>query len=282
MYKNLNIPLKILITLLAAALIGGILGSIITSNLLKASTDTPTVYNEASQTIDAIKKISPSVVNIIGTKNLPLYRQQVFTFDDLALNDPSFDIAQLFPGLSDVRVDQKSSKIGGGSGFIVSPDGLVITNLHVVDDPAAEYTIILNDDTEHPATVIITNELNDLAILQIQSNDGLPISGLQTANLGDSDQIQVGQQIIAIGSAITTGVISAKNRSITAGSGNTITTLTNLIQTDAAINTGNSGGPLVNLNGEVIGINTAFASNSESISFAIPINHIKDMLIERE
>ncbi len=224
------------------------------------------VYVEDSKVIDTVKDVSPSVVSIVISKDLPLYKERIFNF-----NDPFFG--------------NQTQKVGGGSGFIVTADGLVITNRHVIDDREAEYTVIMNNGTEYKAEVVSSDTINDVAMLRIKNDKGETPDGLPVVELGDSDKIEVGQRVIAIGNAlaeyqntVTTGVVSAKGRSITAGSINSTESLVNLIQTDAAINPGNSGGPLVNLDGEVIGVNTAVAYNAQGIGFAIPINDLKPLI----
>ncbi|MFH1012159.1 MAG: trypsin-like peptidase domain-containing protein, partial [Candidatus Peregrinibacteria bacterium] len=248
------------------------------------------VYVEESQIVDTVRRISSSVVSIVITKDLPLYRQRVFDFNDFFGNDPFFNFNTPFtvPELDtdeDGNVKKERRKVGGGSGFIVSEDGLVVTNRHVVQDAEANYTIILNDQTEYSAEVLSRDTINDIALLRMVNEDGKPVTGLSAAPLGDSEKLQAGQRVIAIGNAlaeyentVTTGVISATGRSIQAGSINSTENLVNLIQTDAAINPGNSGGPLVNLAGEVIGINTAIAAQAQGIGFAIPINDVKNVI----
>jgi len=163
-----------------------------------------------------------------------------------------------------------------GTGFIVGTN-LIVTNKHVVGDGAAEYKVIDSEDTEYAVTKIYRDPVNDLAILEVQgmSQPALP--------LGDSEQIRVGEDVIAIGTAlgefrhtVTTGVISGLGRGIEAGDGfSKIETLEGVIQTDAAINPGNSGGPLLNSRGEVIGVNVAVTAGAQNIGFAIPINVVK-------
>lgn len=165
---------------------------------------------------------------------------------------------------------------GAGTGFIITSDGLIVTNKHVVDDANTAYTVFMADGKKFDAKVMAKDPFNDLAILKIEA------TGLPTVELGDSDGLKVGQWVIAIGNAfgkfdnsVSVGVVSAKNRKLD-GSGSA--ELTGLLQTDATINPGNSGGPLVNLKGQVIGVNTAIFSGtgtSTGISFAIPINSIK-------
>ncbi|MBU0578122.1 trypsin-like peptidase domain-containing protein [Patescibacteria group bacterium] len=293
--KKYRLSFGLIVLILIIALAGGILGGGLTVSLLGLnSTSDKTnetiiekqVYVESSQIIDTVKEISPTVVSIVITKDLPLYRERIFNFNDPFFDDPFFDFPFAFPELDDEGgVEYETQKIGGGSGFIVTADGLVVTNRHVVDDSTSDYTIILNDGTEYDAEVVSIDTINDIAILRILSNDDEPIDGLSVAKMGDSDKIQVGQQVIAIGNAlaeyentVTTGVISAKGRSIVAGSVYSTESLINLIQTDAAINPGNSGGPLVNLDGEVIGINTAIAVDAQGIGFAIPINDVSSII----
>jgi len=171
----------------------------------------------------------------------------------------------------------KLQEIGGGSGFIVSSDGLIVTNKHVVYDEAASYTVLNNDGKKYDAKVLARDPNRDIAIIKI-SADNLPV-----VNLGNSDGLKLGQTAIAIGNAlgefrntVSTGVISGLSRNVIAsGSGIGTEKLEDLIQTDAAINQGNSGGPLLNLKGEVIGVNVAMVSGAQSIGFSIPINQVK-------
>ena len=173
-----------------------------------------------------------------------------------------------------------------GSGFIVSSDGLIVTNKHVVSDLNAKYKIITKDDKEYEVTKISRDPANDIAILQVNPSTS---SGLRAAELGDSSALRVGQFVIAIGTAlgefrhtVTTGVISGLGRGITAGSPyeGYAEKLDDIIQTDAAINLGNSGGPLLNSLGQVIGVNVAVAEGANNIGFALPVNIVKEALNE--
>ncbi len=169
-----------------------------------------------------------------------------------------------------------------GTGVIVSADGYILTNKHVVDG-AKTISVVLDDGTSYEGVKIAaTDPNNDIAFLKIAD-----ASGLTPATLGDSKTLSVGQQVLAIGNAmgqyqntVTFGVISGLGRTITAADsmGQNSETLSDMIQTDAAINSGNSGGPLVNAAGEVIGINTATSSAAENMGFAIPISAVKGML----
>jgi serine protease Do len=219
------------------------------------------------------------------TTDLPVFEQYyVSPFKDF-FNDPFFE-------LQVPQYRQKGTQkqeIGGGSGFIISEDGLVLTNKHVVLDIEAEYTVLTNDGQKYPAKVLAKDPSQDLAILKIEKEKvinqqgGLQAGTFPVVKLGDSDKLEIGQTVVAIGNAlgefrntVSVGVVSGLGRTITAsGNGNFVETLQDVIQTDAAINKGNSGGPLLNLRGEVIGINTATVSGAQSIGFAIPVNVAK-------
>jgi serine protease Do len=170
--------------------------------------------------------------------------------------------------------------IGGSSGFFVTSDGLIVTNKHVVDQKDAEYTVFTNDGKKHTAKVIARDPVLDIALIKIEG------SGYPYLTLGNSETLQVGQSVIAIGNAlgefrntVSVGVVSGLARSITAGTGfGSTETLDHVIQTDAAINPGNSGGPLLDLSGNVIGVNVAIAQGSQNVGFALPINSIKGVI----
>ena len=169
-----------------------------------------------------------------------------------------------------------------GTGIIVSENGYILTNKHVVEG-SSDILIVTNDGNSYGNVKIITTDpLSDIAILKISN-----AKGLKAAELGDSKALNIGQQVIAIGNAlgeydgtVTSGIISGVGRTVNASSddGATKETLTDMIQTDAAINSGNSGGPLVNAQGQVVGINTAVASEAQGIGFAIPISSVKGIL----
>lgn len=204
------------------------------------------VVEESNGFIQTVKKVSPAVVSI--------------TTKTAALD---------FFG----RIVERE---GAGTGFIITSDGLIATNKHVVNDERATYTVVTSEGKSFDAVVKARDPFNDLAVLKIEA------SGLPVVELGDSNALAVGQWVIAIGNAlgqfnnsVSVGVVSAKDRKLDAqGSPELI----GLIQTDAAINPGNSGGPLVNLKGQVVGINTAIASptgTSVGVGFALPVNSIK-------
>ena len=169
-----------------------------------------------------------------------------------------------------------------GTGFILSSDGYIATNKHVVAN-ATKIGVILDDGSTYEDVELIgTDPINDFAIIKIKD-----VKDLTPIKIGDSKTTNIGQQVVAIGNAlgtyqnsVTSGIISGKGRSLTASdsSRTTYETLSDMIQTDAAINGGNSGGPLVNAAGEVIGINTAYASQGDNVGFAIPINSVKGIM----
>jgi serine protease Do len=209
---------------------------------------------ESSAVIDAAKKVSPAVVSVTANAT----------------------VTDFFTGAT------SDQEVGGGTGFIITSDGLIVTNKHVISRQA-NYKVVLSDGRIFDATIKATDPLNDLAVIKIDAKD-LPV-----VDLGSSDALQIGQYVIAVGNAlgefknsVTLGVVSAKDRMLdNVGTGSQTETLTDLIQTDAAINPGNSGGPLVNMAGQVVGINTAIASNSGGsigLGFAISIDSVKSVI----
>jgi serine protease Do len=185
---------------------------------------------------------------------------------------------------------QPESEQAAGTGIIISPDGLIITNRHVVPAGTTSVSVTLSDGTELKNVSVVgrtsDNDSLDVAFLKINDAKG---HKLAPAVVGDSSTVQVGDDVVAIGNAlgqfqntVTSGIISGYGRSVQAGdssgSGSATENLDDLFQTDAAINEGNSGGPLANLNGQVIGINTATAGNAQNIGFAIPVNDVKGLI----
>ncbi len=240
------------------AFIFGILGSLLGNFILRKLPST--VVNQSKQVVidqqtavtNVAKQVGPSVVSIVSSS------------------------AQIDPYTGNSTL----AKTGAGTGIIVTTDGLIMTNKHVVDGSQG-FTVTTSDNKEYQnAKIVAVDTNNDLAFLRVEAK------GLKAADLGDSDRVEVGQSVVAIGNAlgqfqntVTTGVISGKSRPITANGGNGGSeNLTNLFQTDAAINPGNSGGPLVDIEGKVIGINTAVAGSAQNIGFAIPINDAKNVL----
>lgn len=212
--------------------------------------------------IKAAKEVSPSVVSItISKTSKGDWEEFRDFFDD--------DLPEISP---------EREAVGCGTGFIISADGMVLTNKHVVSEEDVDYVILTSMGQEFSAVVLARDPFKDLAVLKISSDktDFRPVS------LGDSDNLQIGQSVISIGNAlgeynntISVGIVSGLDRNIVASGGGITEKLENLIQTDAAINVGNSGGPLLNLAGEVIGVNVAMSTEAENIGFSIPINDAK-------
>jgi len=234
-------------------------------------TEKQTVVYQESVITKVVEESLPSVVTVGISKSTTT--SNVYQFNPF---DP-FSPFQQVPGTTK-KVEQNI-----GSGFIISKDGLIITNKHVVSDTETSYQILTNDNKKLNVKNIYRDPLNDLAILKIEP----PAGGLKALKLGDSSKLKLGQLVIAIGTplgeftnTVTSGIISGLGRGITAGSPfeGYVEKLDNVIQTDAAISPGNSGGPLLNSKGEAIGINTAIAQEGQNIGFAIPINVVKQLI----
>ncbi len=228
-----------------------------------------------SPIVQIAKKVCPAVITIVASKDLP----KVEGFYMLPFGNDGF----VFPKIK--KGKREMVKIGGGSGFIISPDGIVLTSRHVVEDPDAEYTVIVEPTKKFPAKILARDPINDIAILRINSNN------LPYIELGDSEKIELGEEVVAVGNAlgefhdtVSAGIVSGLSRFIQATNNFTqqAERLRGLIQTDAAINPGNSGGPLVDMEGKVMGINTAMVMGAQNIGFAIPINYAKKDLAEIE
>ena len=223
--------------------------------------------------IKVVQDVAPAVVSIIITKDVPIFEQS-FSDPFEGFFGPNSPFQFQFPQVEQKGTEKK--EVGGGSGFIVSGDGLVVTNKHVVLDEEAEYTVFTNDGKSYPAKVLARDPVQDLALLKIDEEQNI----FSSVTFGNSDSIQIGQTVIAIGNAlgefrntVSVGVISGLGRTITASDGGEfVETIEDVIQTDAAINRGNSGGPLLNLAGEVIGVNTATVLEAQNIGFAVPAN----------
>jgi serine protease Do len=204
-------------------------------------------------------------------KDFPVYKT---TYENVSPLD-GFTIS--LPRQTQVGTEKKV--VGSGSGFIVSSDGYIVTNRHVVEDTDATYTVTLANGKEYAGTVLARDAVLDIAIVKIAG------SGFSKLELGDSDSLKLGQSVIAIGNAlgqfqntVSVGIISGLSRSIVASGGGSSELLDKVIQTDAAINPGNSGGPLLDLDGRAVGVNVAVAQGSQSIGFSIPINSIKSII----
>lgn len=253
----LSVPLGILFAIRVSEPVRNTIVSMFENNRIDQDKETPniTVTQDENVVINVVKNSMDSVVSIA--------------------------ISQLVLQQGEGVVD-KSSNIG--TGFIVDPNGIIITNQHVVSDTTASYKVITNEGKEYPIVEILRDDGSDIAILKVDAKELKPL------DLGDSDNLVAGQTVIAIGTplgeyagSVTTGVISGLNRSVTTSSswfGGTSKVYEDVIQTDAAVNPGNSGGPLISTEGKVIGVNFATTSGADNISFALPINRVKDRLEE--
>lgn len=231
------------------------------------------VVSEENVTINDVKSVGPSVVTVVEQAAPSSGQQQ------------SFDLGPFAPFIPQQNQpsDQPQSI---GSGFIITADGMIVTNKHVVSDTLGKYQVITSNDKKYDVKKIYRDPANDLALIKIDPSQNSD-NTLKPVILGDSKGLQVGQFVVAIGTAlgefrnsVTTGVVSGLGRGITAGDefAGAVERLDNVIQTSAAINPGNSGGPLLDSSGRVIGINTAVAQNGQNVGFALPINTVKDSL----
>ena len=222
--------------------------------------------------VSLAKKLGPAVVNI-STTQVSEGREQPQFGGPFGEDDPSNEFWRRFFGAPSPRGPYHQKSLG--SGFIIDRDGSILTNNHVVEN-AQKIVVRLADGQEHEAKVAGRDPKTDIAVIKIKARGNLP-----AATLGDSDRLEVGEWVMAIGNpfgldnTVTSGIVSAKGRHIGQGP------YDNFIQTDASINPGNSGGPLINLSGEVVGINTAIFSRTGGnigIGFAIPTNLVKELL----
>lgn len=229
---------------------------------------------QKSPIVQIVKRVSPAVVSIIISKDLPKIRKySVQPFDKF--------FGPYGPPITQYRQEGKQKvKIGGGSGFFVSSEGIILTNRHVIISPDVDYTIVTADEKEYQAEILARDSVNDVAIIKIKDAKKKKFPFLE---LGAS-KVELGESVIAIGNplgafpnTVSTGVVSGLSRFITAHDGisGRRAELRGLIQTDAAINPGNSGGPLVNMDGKAIGINVAIVMGAQNIGFTIPIHNAK-------
>ncbi len=254
---------------LLAGMLGGVYGAVNLAqrpgiqklfNAKDAGPNGPTtsqnvVLEEESAITEVVRKTSTAVVSIVISRN----------------------VSNSFPFYLGDRTSESSlQQVGAGSGFLVSKDGLILTNKHVVSDSRAQYTVVTNEGKQLEAKVVSVDPSNDLAIMKVE------ISDAPYLEFADSNKLELGQHVIAIGNSlgefqntVTSGVVSGLSRNIVAGDRTGQEQLEGVIQTDAAINPGNSGGPLLNLIGQVIGVNTAVAQGGQSVGFAIPANDAK-------
>jgi serine protease Do len=238
--------------------------------------DVKTPLSVEETIVQSIDRVNPAVVSVLVTKDVPMYERYYESYNPFGL----------LGGFSVPRIRENGTQeqeVGGGSGFVVSNDGMIVTNRHVVSDPDARYSVLLNDGTSYSVTVLARDDQLDVAILKI--NEPLKKS-LPFVSFGDSDSLRLGETVIAIGNAlaefrnsVSVGVVSGLSRSIVASDGmGGSEQLDQVIQTDAAINPGNSGGPLLNIQGEVIGVNVAVSRGADNIGFALPAYVVKQVV----
>lgn len=222
--------------------------------------------SEEERIIQAIARTSPAVVSIVISKEVLSPEVLIFNADGTVTRQ---------------EPEKKIEEVGRGTGFLISADGTIATNRHVGGDRQASYDVILSDERHFPARILDIDPVNDLALLKIDA-DKLPSLTLET-----DDRLRIGQTVIAIGNAlgkysntVTRGILSGVERSLEASNELTgvLEQLEDILQTDAAINEGNSGGPLINLDGRVIGVNTAVDRGGEGLGFAIPVSELRKVL----
>lgn len=283
------------------AVVGGVLGSAMTlmmvgvvwwgSPALRDAVGVPMPARFAEQSTDMappapvseevipqmVDRVNSAVVSVVVTKDVPVYERYYEEFDPWGWGG----------GFSIPRVREQGTEereVGGGSGFIVTPDGLVVTNRHVVDDENARYSVLMNDGESYDVEVLARDPQLDIAVLKISGlGAGTELNHL---TFGDSESLRLGETVVAIGNAlaefqnsVSVGVVSGLSRSIVASDDfGRSEQLSEVIQTDAAINPGNSGGPLLNLAGEVVGVNVATSRGADNIGFALPAHVVRGVV----
>jgi serine protease Do len=246
---------------------------------------------DEKRVVKIIRRVMPAVVSIAIAKSVEDLEKEIPAglTDSVTLHangkkikKASDDKKSAIAALKEMADAHGMVEVGGGSGCIVDPAGLVLTNKHVVNDGLAAYSVILNDGRRFTAEILSRDPVNDVAILKIETTAaGKSKEKLPSLDLGDATRLELGQSVIAIGNAlgmfkntVSLGIVSGLSRAITAQAdpSSPPQELRGLIQTDAAINPGNSGGPLVDRDGRVVGVNAAIISGAQSVGFAVPIN----------
>jgi len=223
--------------------------------------------------------------NLIQTNgSSPQLDKQIAISAESAVTDVVKNASPAVVSVLDQDAINSSQRGAIGTGFVVSPNGYIVTAAHVVSDTSTKYYVVTQSNDVYPIDKILKDTKNDVALLSITA------VGLPTIPLGNSDSLVAGQEVIAIGTilgrlenSVTVGVVSALGRQITAGDpGSASETLNNVIQVDVPLNPGNSGGPLLNLSGEVVGINFAVTQGAQDVGFAVPINFAKNGVISAQ
>lgn len=241
---------------------------------------------DEDRVVSAVEQANPAVVAITISRKMPVYKQSLKNYNPLGGEDP---FGGFFGGMNiqvpvQEQIGMERRDIGGGSGFLVSPDGYIVTNKHVVSGDGDEFTVLTASGEKYPAKVIAKDPVLDLAIVKIQKKSIEKDKDFPFLIFADSSKTKLGQSVIVIGNAlaefhntISTGILSGLSRSIDAGSAEGSEHLDQLMQTDAAINPGNSGGPVLDSSGHVIGVAVATAGGASNISFAILGNSAKSV-----
>ncbi len=281
-WKKLIAFILAMLVLGGTALLGAMAGGVVVYRLLSAQQSSTVATPPAESTVEVVPANNSSSTLSVNTTDV----ETAVTKAVQSVGPSVVTVVATIPG-QNTFFGYTGDSTSTGSGVFISTAGYVLTNNHVIEG-ASQYQVVYADGTQHDATLVGTDQYSDLAVLKVQ--DSIPA----VATLGNSDALNPGETVIAIGSplgdfknTVTVGVISATGRSIDTGNGYSID---GLIQTDAAINQGNSGGPLVNLAGEVIAINSLIVRNSgsgtvaEGLGFAIPINTarvVSEQLIQK-
>jgi serine protease Do len=272
----------LIVTVGLAASVAFLLGLVVSGQLAPATAPLQTVVTRAP--VDAARAVAPEARPVAAVPGGVDFSEIAARVDDTVVNinatslvaDPSESRRYRRTPGGDVQGPEDNDRFvpqrGAGSGFIIDPDGYILTNNHVVEN-AERITVTLADGRSFRAALVGADPAIDVALLKVSSRSALP-----TATLGDSNGLKVGEWVCAIGNplgyvhSVTVGVVSFIGRKLFDPS------LDDYIQTDAAINFGNSGGPLINTRGEVIGINSAISRRANNIGFAIPINQVTEVL----
>jgi S1-C subfamily serine protease len=255
-----------IVMLVITALLYGVVITISLLNIFPFNAEQPEETDDSPQIETVVTKEESAIINVVENNSESVV--------SIAITELSF--------VPEQGVIDQSNNIG--TGFIVDKNGIIVTNQHVVSNLDADYVVITPEGNEYDVIDIARDDSNDIAVLKVDSTELKPLT------LGNSDVLLVGQTVIAIGTplgtyagSVTTGVVSGLDRDVTASTGwfgSSAKTYEDVIQTDAAVNPGNSGGPLLNTSGEVIGVNFATTSGADNISFALPINIVKDRVEE--
>ncbi|HKC25804.1 MAG TPA: Do family serine endopeptidase, partial [Thermoanaerobaculia bacterium] len=260
--------------------------AVVASAPTAAAPPVPAAHMTIPSFADIAEQVMPAIVSVTSTDIVHADKRKT-PFHNFGQGEEGSPFDFFFPNPDRRRgqgqqpeEDEERKEMSGGTGFIIRPDGYILTNNHVIEG-AEKIEVKVGDSDDYRAKVIGRDPATDLALIKIESKQQFP-----TVRLGDSEKLRVGDWVMAIGDplqfekTVTVGVISGKGRY--AGLSRATSAFENLIQTDAAINFGNSGGPLVNVSGEVVGINTAISRFAQNIGFAVPINTAKKLLPQLE